>query len=296
MAVDESTSTLWQVAGGGHTDYAGNEVEKIALNVTSPAWAQVLAPTTNANLLDADYYSDGKPAAVHHYYGIGWNSADSRIMLVGGSRWNSGAISAKTNSFNIGGGTYSASGTHTDLPASVNVQEERSQGRDSRNDNIYVFANFNVAKWTRSTNTWSSPISGQTAPFFQRAGCAFDSSRNRFFLLNESARNNFQTYDPDGNSFSTQTLTGTSLAATDRRSLVYVSAIDAFLVREAGAGGTVYKIDAATNVVSDFGATGGGSIPATTNGPNNKFLYVPALQGCVYVPEYTGNVWFLRVH
>jgi hypothetical protein len=37
-------------------------------------------------------------------------------------------------------------------------------------------------------------------------------------------------------------------------------------------------------------------VPSTLNGPYNKFLYVPQLQGVIYVPQYDSNAWFLRLH
>ena len=78
--------------------------------------------------------------------------------------------------------------------------------------------------------------------------------------------------------------------------MFYVPAIDRYLIRFDSAGGTVYQVDAASFAVTTFTTTNGGSIPSTQNGPYNKFLYVPRLGGAVYVPSYTGNVWFLRIH
>lgn len=294
MAVDETNSVLYQVAGGGHNDYAGNEVEKLALNVSSPAWVQVLAPTTNANLTETAYYADGRPCSRHHYRGLVWNATDSRIMLVGGSRWGvTSATLRELDSFNIGSGTYSADNTHTNIPETVGVEEVKAMCRDARNDDIYVFSNFNVAKWDQSTNTWSSPVSDQSVAFFSYEPAAFDSTRNKIALL---AGTTIEEYDPDANTFTTRTLTGTALGTTTEAAMVYVPAIDSFLLRKAATGGTVHSINASTFAAAAFSTSDGGSIPATSNGPYNKFLYVPGLQGCVYVPSYTGNAWFLRVH
>jgi hypothetical protein len=77
--------------------------------------------------------------------------------------------------------------------------------------------------------------------------------------------------------------------------MTYVEAIDRFLIRRAGAGGAVYQVHPSTFEVTQFATTGGASIPSTLR-PYNKFLYVPRLGGSVYVPRYSGNAWFLRVH
>ena len=289
LVVDESTSTVYQIAGGGHGDYSGNEADALALNVETPAWANVLAPS--ATVTNGNYYADGKPSARHHYYGVVWNSADSKIMLPSGSRYSDGGITDKLDAYSISGNAYAAAGTHPDRPASLASQEVTPVCRDPRNDNIYVFGNFNVAKWTRSTNTWSSPISNQSAPA-PNGPSAFDSTRNVIALLRTTTV--IEEYAPDSNAFTSRTLTGASLPSVNEAAMVYVPALDAYLVRYSGSGGAVYKINASTWVVSDYGATGGGSVPASTPGPFNKFLYVPTLGGCVYVPSYTGNAWFLR--
>jgi hypothetical protein len=104
-----------------------------------------------------------------------------------------------------------------------------------------------------------------------------------------------EEYDPDGNTFTQRTLTGTALSATTEDGMVYVPSLDAFLLRQSGSGGTVYRINASTFAVSSQTTSGGASVPATLNGPFNKFIYVPNLSGCVLVPTYTGNAWFLKV-
>jgi hypothetical protein len=77
--------------------------------------------------------------------------------------------------------------------------------------------------------------------------------------------------------------------------MVYVPAIDSFLVRRNASGGTVYQINASTFVATPFTTTGGQSIPSIAT-LYNKFLYVPRLRGAVLVASYSGNAWFLRLH
>jgi hypothetical protein len=115
-------------------------------------------------------------------------------------------------------------------------------------------------------------------------------------------------YALGSNAWTTITLTGANASDVARASegaMIYVDALDAFLVRLQPAGGTVYQINASTFEVTTFPTTGGSSIPPTFNGPHNKFLYVPNLGGAIYVPCYSvdvanygctsGNAWFLRL-
>ncbi len=292
MVVDTRDSSVWAVAGGGHADYSGNEAGRIALADESPAWAQRRAPTLTVS--NANYYADGRPTSRHHYYGVAMDETAGRVMLFGGSRYSDGGILSVVDSYDIATDDYNPAATHPNFPATVSAQEIKAICRDPRNGDVYVFANFNVAKWTRSTNTWSSPISGQTGSYAQSTASAFDTMRNRILCVGDSRR---FTYDPADPGVTTSvTLTGTDISAATGMGMVYVELIDAYLVRQAASGGLVYRIDAGTFAVTTFTTTGGTTIPATLNGPYNKFLYVPGLQGCIYFPTYTGNGWFLRVH
>lgn len=51
--------------GGGHGDYAGNEVYQVDFEVSAPQWARVFGPTPAAQILSADVYADGNPSSVH---------------------------------------------------------------------------------------------------------------------------------------------------------------------------------------------------------------------------------------
>jgi hypothetical protein len=104
------------------------------------------------------------------------------------------------------------------------------------------------------------------------------------------------TYDLTGNTTTDRTLSGSGIStATEYIGMDYVAALDRFIVRLPGSGTTLYLIDPATFAYTTLSTSGGDSIP-TDNKPMNKFRYVPLLKGCVFVPSYTGNAWFVRVH
>jgi hypothetical protein len=127
---------------------------------------------------------------------------------------------------------------------------------------------------------------------------AFDTSRGRFLSLGGQGGDH-HFYTVATNAWTSPALTGanaSSVANLQQGAMFYVAATDRFLVRAAGAGGTVYQVNPVTLAVTTFATIGGASIPSTQNGPFNKFLYVPRLGGAVYVPTYGGNAWFLRLH
>jgi hypothetical protein len=301
FVVDTRTSKVYSVANGGHQDYAGNEVDTLDLERDQPVWSQVLAPTPNASIppLDAcqSYYNDGRPAARHTYYGVTLNEFDDRIMLFGGVHWCGPGSSTNTiSSYNIGTNSYNGAGTHPDL-SNVFRQPSIATALNPLTGDVYVSRSGELGVWNRSSNTFTLKDPSGSAPFGYLSMSAFDTARGRFLVLGgESSDRHLYTISTDA--WTQITLSGPAAANVmgHGRAMVYVAAIDRFLVRGGSSGGTVYQINPATFEVTTLATTNGSSVPSTQNGPYNKFLYVPRLGGAVYVPSYTGNAWFLRIH
>jgi chitodextrinase len=299
FVVDTRTSKVYSVANGGHQDYSGNEVDVLDLERDQPVWSQILPPTPSPQLTNCQsYYADGAPASRHTYYGVTLNEIEDRIMLFAGANWcNGGGFHTAISSYNITANTWSAPGTHGNLP---NVFADVSAiSRDPTTGDVYVGRNFSFGRWNRSSNAFNLLNPTGNEPAGDGAMSAFDTTRGGILFLGGSINSDFYTLS--GNAWTPVALTGTT-ADTDAVSkrtqgaMPYVAAIDSYLVRLAGAGSTVYLVNAANFAVATFATTGGATIPSTMNGPYNKFLYVPRLKGCVYVPSYSGNAWFLRVH
>jgi hypothetical protein len=298
FVVDTRTSTVYSVANGGHADYAGNEVDALNLEVAQPQWVQKVAPTPSGQLGPGgqDFYPDGRPASRHSYYGVVLNASDDRIMLFGGAIWGTqGGFGNATSSYNITGNFYSTSSTHPDIPGAPTAG---AYSLNPLTGDIYMNINWTLYRWNRSANTWSTlnPTGSPSNGYYTMS--AMDPSRGRIFFLGGPDANH-HLYTIANNAWAAVTLGGSNagdVAAAEEAAMFYVPAFDRFLVRKAAAGGTVYIIDPQTFAVTTLATTGGGSIPGTINGPFNKFLYVPRLGGAVYVPTYSGNAWFLRLH
>lgn len=301
LVVDPATSRVYNVAAGGHNDYAGNEVEYLDLNKATPNWVRALDPSPTSEYANpgngASYYDDDRPCSRHSYYGITYSPSNRRIYLLGGAHWNnSGGFHNAISSYNLDTNAYSASTAHGSW--NVGGTPVAACCFDPANGNVYVLNDFRVSRWNPGTNTWTTDLNatGVTPDQANECCCAFDSTRGRAFFLGGSAAS-AQTYTVGTNVMANVTLSGSASGSVkgNERGMVYVPEIDAYLVRAGGSGQTVYRINASTFECTTF-STSGGTPPATANGPYNKFLYVPALRGCVYVPEYDGNAWFLRVH
>jgi hypothetical protein len=297
FAIDTRDSKIRSVANGGHADYGNNEVNLLTLETNSPAWTQEKASSSSIQFGQV-YNNDGSPSSRHSFFGELMNETDGRVMLLGGAYYDSaGGETFKMDSYNIVAKTYNAAGTHPDI-TNPGSGEKYAFCRDPRNDNIYAVGGFVVRLWTRSTNTWSVPLSSGGPNCYNHAS-AYDTTRNRVFVVGGGTYVVAAHFNTSGTMARTNvTLTGTvasTIAGSTMGGMVYVPSLDAYLLRLDGSGGTVYQINASTFACTTFSTTGGTSVPATQNGPYTKFTYAPRLKCCIYIPQYSGNCWALRV-
>lgn len=300
MAIDPTTSRLYQAAGGGHGDYAGNEVEVIDLSVDNPRWVRLKPPSFPVQ--DGPYYGDNTPTSRHNMFGTHFNVHDNRIMLFGGDRYSTGAILSTVDSFNLSTNSYSPPGTHPDIPNALNNAEMKPMCVDPRNSDVYVFGGSGsslpdpvVYRWNRSTNSWSSGVS--VSSIARCSDACWNTEQNVIALVNGMS---VKIYDPRTQEMSAVTLGGVTVPLPNDadfrgNSTVYVPELDSYLHYVSSSGGTVYKIHASNFTASNLNTTGGGSIPSNQHGSFGRFRYAPNLHGIVYAPVYDGNVWFLRV-
>lgn len=75
--------------GGGHNDYAGNEV--YAFDLATAAWRVVRPPTPMAQVVPSrDTYADGTPVSRHTYDGFAYLPDRQRLLVWGGARYQDG--------------------------------------------------------------------------------------------------------------------------------------------------------------------------------------------------------------
>ncbi|MCW8131632.1 MAG: hypothetical protein KIS92_14900 [Planctomycetota bacterium] len=86
-ALDTKRSRLI-LFGGGHADYAGNEL--YSFDVTKMAWERLTDPTPNPKDDDTDENPDGTPQSRHSYGGLAYLAHCDRYFALGGSIYRSG--------------------------------------------------------------------------------------------------------------------------------------------------------------------------------------------------------------
>lgn len=86
-ALDTKRSRLI-LFGGGHADYAGNEL--YAFDVNKLAWERMTDPFPNPKDDDSDENEDGTPQSRHSYGGLAYLGHRDRFFALGGSVYRSG--------------------------------------------------------------------------------------------------------------------------------------------------------------------------------------------------------------
>ena len=101
-AYDRTTDTL-RIFGGGHQDYAGNEIVQTMLATDVPQWSLAMPPSIEIGT-DAgepsNVYPDARPRSSHTYNQIVAVGADMYVMQ--GSQWRSGNAGNRLFRFRAG--------------------------------------------------------------------------------------------------------------------------------------------------------------------------------------------------
>ena len=298
FSIDTRDSSIYSAANGGHSDYAGNEVNRIRLSDNAPAWTEPRASTLSAKVsVNSTHYADGRPTSRHTYYGSVFNEQRGRAMIVGGARYGDGYMTATVDGFNLTSGDWDSAKTYPDVPSEFTNMQGAAVVLDKTTSNVYVFAGFSVLRWSNAANTWTRLLSS-TSIYGQYAATAMDTRRNRILVVGGNV-NDRGVYDVASNSVQSVSFTGSSagvMTGDTGNGMVYDPVLDAFLLRKAGAGGVVYRINAQTFSVDVLPTSAGDQVPSAPNAVWTRFLHAPNLKGVVYFPTYGANAWFMRTN
>lgn len=279
--------------GGGHNDYAGNEVYRLRLNQATPVWQRLTTPSSSV-ATNVKYYSDGKPSARHTYQAL-WFAGGKLKSLGGQYVYGDATVSpsntdlfdpttgAWTTQVNNNGGGWYACGDHaTGVIYAAGVSGNYSSTTYARLD---------------ASNVWTTLGSGSSSGT-AFGGSAFDSARSRIYRIGDYDGNKPVVYWTVGGGETNPALTGSAATAFDNATsypgVDYDAGTDCIYMKAATASQTVYRLNCST-LVCDALTTSGVTPGAASNGVNGRFKYVPNLKGFIYIPSW-GNAYFLRTN
>ena len=311
-------------ASGGHGDYAGNEVDTLRLNTTTPAWVERHARTPDAYLINhaQTYLAEPReptyhPASTHTYY---LTTAINRLKtfsvfpydglemggqpeVPGGFPYPNGG--GRTATFDLitnkwrsieHTAQWTGSGSY---PGSITC-------KDPHTEDVYYSRNGNSVGWWRwrpsSTGGSWTQMSSQSRPLWE-AGSAVDPWRKRILIVGANAGGyapEVRNLDGTTQSVSFGGLGAGELTVSGNPGLVYDYENDCFLAAWNSGGfwpdGTlnIRRIDAGTLVVDAPTITN--PAPARHDPSNvvGGFRYVHALRAVVYHAAKGSNVRIMR--
>ena len=293
-------------AAGGHGDYAGNEVDALALNVATPRWTQLRGPTPNADIINAaQFYLDNAPAATHTYYATQFIESLNRMIVFASAGLLGSFPAAPINypylgdmrsfSFNLTTGNWDTPDYVAQYPGTGDSIAALCV-RHPLTDDVYYSRNYGTGwfRWTSRTNTWAQLSDVSRAPWY--AGAAIDPVRDRMLIVGGYSPMPPEVRKLDGTAVAAafSGLGAGALAVGGYPGVCYDEATDRYIVAfNSDPTIKLLRVHPDTWYVDEPAVTG--SLPQTRiNGLMNAMQYVPELRGLVVANKYDGNMLFIR--
>jgi len=297
--------------GGGHGDYAGNEIYALQLSLDAPQWTRIWGPTSNDSISPGQYYyndSPPSPASVHTYYSLVFDDQDDVFMRFIRGQYIAAKFTGGIDGIKWGGTAWEQNQNNSIWPLPpVTWKFLTGQCKDP-DGNVYFVNNWVRLVWTRRTNSWSVPIQNSIVSIVS-VGCCYDSMRQTVWGFGGGSpgwgnvpAGHAYMWNVSKGSEALITLTGPSAGAIDGINAVNCGAVYdpvadvAFVVT---GDGQVYSFNPSTFAATRVSTTGP-SLPNTTSStgtaPWSKLQYVSQLGGIVIQPTWKSPTFFMRTH
>lgn len=294
-------------AAGGHADYAGNEVDALALNTEHPQWVQLAPPSPNDQVINiSQYYLDHRPAATHTYYATQFINSQNRMVVIASLGLNGPfpappvgvdyTFDKRSFSFDMATGQWHGPDYIAQFPGRGDVFACLCV-KHPRTEDIYYSRNYGDGwyRWEAALNRWTLLSTASRSPWF--AGSAIDPVRDRMLIVGGYVAIAPEVRDLNGARLSV-TLSGPAAIElsniTGYPGVTFDEAQDRYLVVFNDAGSIrVVWVDAGT-WYAETAPVDGPSPAARPAGLQNAAQFVPELRGIVLTNSYGGDVQFMR--
>ena len=282
------------VWGGGHTNYAGNEI--YAFDLASLRWIRVTDPSSLNGWNDGDEaYRDGRPVSRHTYAGLAYVPTPfDALWSSSGSKWRNGNGTKATWMFHFSTGKWKRV---SDAP-SGHLGSVAAYDPSSRK--VWFHTRNHLYSYDPATDTWEQRTSymggqgcGGKLPSYMTG--AIDTKRHRFVMIGAgcafyydlSASGKLQRIQVGGSGAS-------DVKGGKAPGFVYDSADDLFLAWNGGKTITTLDFSASTPVWTRYQP--GGDDPGVTalNGTYGRMQYSPNRNLVVLVNHVDRNVFLYR--
>lgn len=304
--------------GGGHGNYAGNEIYRLGLT-ESPTWSRVIDSSPGPYTENTPYYPDGTPIAHHTYFSPCYDVSRKWCMWISKSdMWAASpssdpysctAFDTNTNQW-VTGNNNSQSGTiaggmqNVPNTGGFNGGTFTACSNPVTGDQWYARRNASsqmvLYKWSTATQTWSLPYGTFTTVNWNSRGvlCVDTTTGDVWGFLNGQAPVRVTT----GGVMTRPTLSGASASIFQSQLAAahYVPSLNIIVATEnsnTASRSAIYQLDCSTLACTQISTTG--TVPSTTWGNGSlykRFHYIPLLKGVFTIPQANTSAYFCRLH
>lgn len=296
------------LCGGGHADYAGNEMYSLRLADAAPVWKRRIEPTppslipwTSGTPAPGSYYADGRPAARHTYWQIQFIDSLDKLFLFGCSAtWGTGNENFRSlDEFDPATNTWKPKGTYPDVLTS------RLAGGvvKTTGDIVYTHSEATgiLCRWTPDTKVTVEVgprgVANIDVPW------AFDPIRNRIVRAEGGTGAPASTFDLNNNAVraSIAFIGPYAAKASQYSQMTWCDELRCFLVRRFFGDPDVYTVDPVTWAVDKLALSGTPPSQAfNSSGVSDysygRFMVVPRLKIVIAISgNVKQNVFFFRI-
>jgi len=291
----DTTRNRLLVMGGGHGDYAGNEV--YAFDIDSLSWSRITEPSFAGGAgTYSGLQSDDTPASFHSYNSLCYLESIDTLMSFGVQGINPTGLSYPVSP-GLDLSTLTWDGTKTLLPFNPG-DAGTITAYDPSTGNAYVWVgNNNNAKLQRYNsldNTWTD-IGGPTLYVENYTTAAIDPVRQ--MMVSTGSSHGLVSCDLTSGIRTKRTATGDAFPEyAQAPGFIFNPVREKFVLWNGGV--NLYEIDPDTWVCTQVTINPSNTVTPTTKQPNGtygRFQYIPSKQAYIGVNGTTENVYIFKV-
>lgn len=267
-AFDSQRNRLY-ILGGGHTDYAGNEI--YVLDVDTLQLSRLNEPSypvrDGCATGNDSMYADGRPVARHTYSNLEFFPATNQLLLFGGSRWHCGYLGDDTWIYDPANDTWTRKSTSVSPGGDFNL----SMARDPQTNLVYARNTQALFSYDPATSDWTQRSDEYAVTSYKNG--VIDPLRHRYYWydVDSTVLRWYDISNPLANnlSFSSMATTGCSFMSNDRAGWQYDPVLDRLVAWSDG--DSVQLLNDETGVCETRTFAGGPTAVAT--GTFGRFRY-----------------------
>lgn len=279
--------------GGGHSDYAGNEV--YAFNVGSLKWNRITDPSTNIGGDEASgVYPDGAPRARHTYNYIQYVPSIDRFCTLGGAGlFPSGQIGTnKTFCLDLDAKKWEQKAN------AVSPNIGAISGYDPASGKVWLQGTADspdFSEWDPVGNKWTKHLRLDMGWFDYSFTAAV--GQGKMVAVGEGKVYQWDLSKPDAQPVEVATTGATDIVAGNNPGFVY-DPVSKLFVAWAG-GPTVYTLDLAKKIWNKVAIASTNKVTpseADPRGTYGRFQYIPSKNAFIGVNRADGSVYLFKMN